>query len=1242
MQDGGKIRHYGIKNGFHLVLALSRIGSLQTQVRMKERQLWERDFDHFEDIQECRAMSFPSLIEDLELAHDVDRIGKTCKVAYLTEDQCRAVVDEMDHFVACLKLRRPKLILKFLGSYGDSNDLFHSYDPKHTHFPYIHCVPEVSVGDQSKVEEHLTKFVQDCILELAKNTNAIIIVESGANCGLSAAVRRVLGPVRDQMGDRCPFSLIGVACAEVVNGKSNIEYTNAQRVKNGYLRKNGKMSAWKILDDMNHRKQMAAGPLGGQVDPGHGQDDAQSVVSKHLQTNNMGSSIDLGGNVNGNEQRGVEVMGGANGEQAYFEEGDRVDAQYYKFEHWYPGRVTKLNANGTYVVEYDDGELEFNVSSVHLRKAQERGPHKIKGARTLKMRTHEVDLADGLSHYFIIEGEDNKAHFEQVFLSVITMNTPCLGFVTYGNEDNLKQIVDMVHRGLPLVLLDSRERYWTSPYIDVNDCKTYLAQKNLSFDPNSVARKLRGGLSLKSRERPYEDFFVAEQALKQHTEYLGAGGILELYENSTLAFLHALLNPGKTTAPLDNVNPRGTLKLYEAIRVAGKKRKLDAQRGTAEERADIKKKLDIIARMYDYTQRYQQSFIFFGILPKLAWWVAPFAAPVGPNGRPISRQAEMPGAHASARTQTMRDRSAAEKLKQRQAELGALTGGEDGSKDDDGPDIKFVEMIDEENFGVPASWVRDEESRRKYTPEGGPMAADPVLKETCKSLVGHLREWQGTIGGDMESFKSNPEKVLNAMRTLTAETVYSASLFDHDAIHTVIKKVCDIDHLPDNTSYESLLLLRDAWDAIDVYNHLARRYKLLTHVSYSVFLSTGVLIVLGIISQVRTRVENHKVYGQPVKVDDDDYELQQWFGKDEDEHDLRLKQGVMLLSLVMLLAGAVIFMYNPMGRWHGLRAAAMKTKTEVFKFRTRSGIYKTNFAQAHRRVQLKDGVRTEEEQKLRTFIVGIRQQMVDSALLKQASMNQKYTGGVYSHGQHAPDPGALRQCNDCCLVYCSCCCNDPNDFEYHIEEGHSLMLPDFHFAPMRPKDYICHRIDATMNFYSARVPRYSRVRFIVICIIVFGTLACTLMAAMEYTEWAAAVVAIVLGTAAWSEFHGTNRKLNRYSTVITELKNLKTWWFSLDQREQMIARHCDKLVMMGEAIIGDEHLAWASESRVQRIAELSERVQVKDDYASGEAEATEGRPGSSGTKGHRSNEQSGGLGLSGSRANLDNRSQQNE
>ena len=109
------------------------------------------------------------------------------------------------------------------------------------------------------------------------------------------------------------------------------------------------------------------------------------------------------------------------------------------------------------------------------------------------------------------------------------------------------------------------------------------------------------------------------------------------------------------------------------------------------------------------------------------------------------------------------------------------------------------------------------------------------------------------------------------MRTLTAETVYSASLFDHDAIHTVIKKVCDIDHLPDNTLH-GRLLLRDAWDAIDVYNHLARHSLR--------------RVVLGIPEHGRAdRARHHlagadargepQVYGQPVKVDDDDYELQQ-------------------------------------------------------------------------------------------------------------------------------------------------------------------------------------------------------------------------------------------------------------------------------------------------------------------------------------------------------------------------------
>jgi uncharacterized membrane protein YgcG len=182
-------------------------------------------------------------------------------------------------------------------------------------------------------------------------------------------------------------------------------------------------------------------------------------------------------------------------------------------------------------------------------------------------------------------------------------------------------------------------------------------------------------------------------------------------------------------------------------------------------------------------------------------------------------------------------------------------------------------------------------------------------------------------------------------------------------------------------------------------------------------------------------------------------------------------------------------------------------------------------------------------------------------------------------------------------------------------------------------------VDKIMNFYGSRVPRYSRIKFSVITIIIMGSLSCVILAAMDYTEWAAVMVSIILSVAAFSEYNGTNRKLNRYSTVITELKNLKTWWFSLDQREQMISRHCDKLVMMGEAIIADEQLAWASESKVQRVSELSERVRVRADYVDDNAPnpAEEGRPGTSASRGGGGGGGGGsdGIGTSASAANFD-------
>lgn len=73
-----------------------------------------------------------------------------------------------------------------------------------------------------------------------------------------------------------------------------------------------------------------------------------------------------------------------------------------------------------------------------------------------------------------------------------------------------------------------------------------------------------------------------------------------------------------------------------------------------------------------------------------------------------------------------------------------------------------------------------------------------------------------------------------------------------------------------------------------------------------------------------------------------------------------------------------------------------------------------------------------------------------------------------------------------------------------------------------------------------------------------------------------------------TEFHGTNSKISRYSTIITELHNLKTWWSSLSTQEQMTFPNIERLVLTGEDILAEERAAWASECKSARFLHHNE------------------------------------------------------
>ncbi len=51
-----------------------------------------------------------------------------------------------------------------------------------------------------------------------------------------------------------------------------------------------------------------------------------------------------------------------------FREGDKIEARYRGGSKYYPGKISYDNRNGTYDIDYDDGEKERRVEASLIRK----------------------------------------------------------------------------------------------------------------------------------------------------------------------------------------------------------------------------------------------------------------------------------------------------------------------------------------------------------------------------------------------------------------------------------------------------------------------------------------------------------------------------------------------------------------------------------------------------------------------------------------------------------------------------------------------------------------------------------------------------------------------------------------------------------------------------------------------------------------------------------------------------------
>ena len=81
--------------------------------------------------------------------------------------------------------------------------------------------------------------------------------------------------------------------------------------------------------------------------------------------------------------------------------------------------------------------------------------------------------------------------------------------------------------------------------------------------------------------------------------------------------------------------------------------------------------------------------------------------------------------------------------------------------------------------------------------------------------------------------------------------------------------------------------------------------------------------------------------------------------------------------------------YDPARRWRELRAVAESMQSDVFRFRTRTGIYTEDRAEIRR-----------PEQFFMRKVQNLRVAVVQMAGLTESSFTRKYSSGIYRHAQN--------------------------------------------------------------------------------------------------------------------------------------------------------------------------------------------------------------------------------------------------
>lgn len=250
-----------------------------------------------------------------------------------------------------------------------------------------------------------------------------------------------------------------------------------------------------------------------------------------------------------------------------------------------------------------------------------------------------------------------------------------------------------------------------------------------------------------------------------------------------------------------------------------------------------------------------------------------------------------------------------------------------------------------------------------------------------------------------------------------------------------------------------------------------------------------------------------------------------------------------IVFFLSILAGAVISfesVYKPRPKWKALRRGASSLESMIWRYRARVPPFQFTATANLRHPE------TVLCEKLNDW----SNNLYASSDLSASTASREFPKYVEKHGQNIVDWPSQRKKND-----------GPNDD---------------HYSPLQPQYYIDFRMLERMRFYRKRIPIYSLHVLMFKVILLFCTIASSILARFDQTAVVVTITALATTSTTWMEFIDAQSKLERYTIAVRLMTNLHNWWKNLSAVEKASMENISRLVLETEMIIADEQSAWMS------------------------------------------------------------------